>query len=538
MPVPDLVLEALGTASTADVCDWQAEQNGHGEAVVDSRARLTWLGLRERSDRLALSLLDMGAERNDIALVQLPNSVDLFITRLTCEKAGLVLAAVPVTFRAAELKAIIHHLRPAVAITAGTWQGQDYAALLRESAHDYSFKLVVRADEASNGPTLRELMDRRPQTSPDYLRRTRFSLFERAQIAATSGSTGMPRCAEVPMYARALTGWCQARRYGLERGDVLAAFTSIISGSAEVLAYHMAPRLGLRSVLVERFEAEPAWHVLGQEAVTGAIVVPTMLARLADVPVPPHPLPSLRFFVSYGAPLSPDLARTVEQRFGVRVVQAYGSSDYGGIAATSIDDPPETRWSTVGRPLEGTELRIVDESGQDAAPEVPGRLLVRGAHAVGGYYRNHRLSREQWSSGFFDLQEYGMWDSRGNLVLLGRSRDLIVRGGQNIFPADVEQALVRHPAIREAAVVGMPDRELGERLCAYVVLRDGYSLSLPSLVDFLRSQGLASFKLPERVEVLDQLPRVPADHKVDKARLREDIRQKLLAEGTPLESGR
>ncbi|HZU05736.1 MAG TPA: class I adenylate-forming enzyme family protein [Chloroflexota bacterium] len=530
MPVPDLVLHALGTESTADAVDRQASTNGDAEAVVDSRVRLTWRQLAERSDRLALALLELGAERNDVALVQLPNSADLFLVRVACEKAGLVLAAVPPSFRRAELRALIAHLRPTVAITAGVWHDRDYAALLAEAAGEWTFRIVVRGDAAPGSPTLAELSERQPVTSSEYLRRTRFTLFERAQIATTSGSTGTPKCTEVPSYARALTGWSQAQRFGVRAGDTLAAFTPMVAGAAEALVYHMVPRLGGRAVLLEHFDAPVACALLAREEIVGATVVPTMLARLAQEPVHPAQFPQLRFFASHGAPLAPEHARLVEERFGARIVQAYGTSDYGGIAATSIDDPPEVRWGTVGKPLHGTELRVVDDHGDDVPVGTVGRLLVRGPHALGGYYRAGASTRESWRTGYFDLQEYGWQAPDGTLTLVGRARDLIIRGGQNIFPSDVEQVLARHPDVAEVAVIGMPDAELGERVCAFVVPRDGRMPTLASIVHFLRQEGLASYKLPERLEVVERLPLVPTGNKIDKRRLLDYIRQKLAME--------
>src|SRR5436190_21351868 len=132
MPIPDLVLRALGTESTADAVDRQAAENGDAEAVINSQERLSWARLAARSDRLALARLELGAERGDVALVQLPTNASFVLARVACEKAGLVLAAVPPSFRAAELRALIAHLRPTVAITAGLWRDQDYAALLAD----------------------------------------------------------------------------------------------------------------------------------------------------------------------------------------------------------------------------------------------------------------------------------------------------------------------------------------------------------------------------------------------------------------------
>ncbi|MDE3076467.1 MAG: acyl--CoA ligase [Chloroflexota bacterium] len=526
MRVPELALRALGTETTADACDRRAELRPDHEAVADSMRRLSWAQLRQQSDGVALGLLRLGAERGDVALVQLPNNVDLFVARVACEKAGLVLAAVPLTFREAELSALIDQLRPAVAITAGVWQGHDYAQTLACAAGTFRLAVTVRADGEGGAPALAELAQAGDGGESALLERTRLSLFERSQIATTSGSTGTPKCAEVPAYARALTGWCQAGRYQVRPGDTLCALTAIVAGTAEALVYHMTPRLGCRALLVERFEPAAACETLERERVAGVTVVPTMLARLAALPPPTGGFESLRFFASHGARLAEEHASAIEQRFGARIVQAFGASDYGGIAASGIEDPAEDRWNTAGRPLEGVEIRLLDELGRQVPAGRAGRLFVRGPQALGGYYRRAALTREAWRTGWFDVGEFAHLDGRGNVVLDGRARELIIRGGQNIFPGEIERLLTQHPEVAEAAVVGVPDAEMGERVCACVVPRDGARPGLGDLADFLKSRGLAGFKLPERLEVLQRLPLVAAGQKVDKQQLLQLLQDK------------
>jgi len=172
--------------------------------------------------------------------------------------------------------------------------------------------------------------------------------------------------------------------------------TSIVAGSADAVVYHTAPRLGCRAVLADRFEPEQAAPLLSRERVTGTTVVPTMLARLAELDVQPGAFRDLRFFVSHRAALPTEHARRVEEHFGAAIVQAYGSSDSGGIAASHVGDAPELRWSTVGKLLDGTELRLLDEHGHDVAPGQVGRLTVRGAHALGGYFRQADKTTEAW----------------------------------------------------------------------------------------------------------------------------------------------
>jgi non-ribosomal peptide synthetase component E (peptide arylation enzyme) len=205
------------------------------------------------------------------------------------------------------------------------------------------------------------------------------------------------------------------------------------------------------------------------------------------------------------------------------MVQAYGSVDCGGISATCWDDPQEARLGTLGRPLDGNEIKIVGVDNAEVAPGDVGRLCVRGLHTDARFFNNAELDAKRRVNGYFDLQELGRLDDKGNIVLMGREHDLIIRGGQNIFPADIESILSEHPNILEVAVVGIPDAEMGERVCAFVVCAEGTSVDLIDIRSFLEEKGLARFKWPERIEILESLPRVASGYKIDKKKLKEDF---------------
>jgi non-ribosomal peptide synthetase component E (peptide arylation enzyme) len=204
-------------------------------------------------------------------------------------------------------------------------------------------------------------------------------------------------------------------------------------------------------------------------------------------------------------------------------MQGYGTVDCGGISATAWDDPPEVRLGTVGRPLDGNEIRIVDSGGQAVPPGETGRLLVRGLHTDARSFNNPDLNRERRRDGYFDVQEFVRMDAKGNLVLMGREQEIIIRGGQNIYPADVEAALVQHPKVLEVCAFGVHDAEMGERVCCSVVCRPGETLTVWEAARFLENAGLAEFKWHERIEVVKSLPRVASGHKIDRRKLKENF---------------
>jgi non-ribosomal peptide synthetase component E (peptide arylation enzyme) len=306
--------------------------------------------------------------------------------------------------------------------------------------------------------------------------------------------------------------------------DRLAAVTSIVTGTADALVYNGGCAVGAAVVLMDHFAAPECCSIMAAERVSAIPLVPTMIARILALPdLSLYDLRALRVVINHGASLPRSQGEDLEKKLDCRVVQAYGSVDCGGISATFWNDPQDVRLGTLGRPLDGNEVRIVDDDGREVAPGEIGRLLVRGLHTDARFLDNPKLDAGRRVNGYFDLQELGKRDEQGNIILMGREHDLIIRGGQNIFPADIEAALSQHPKILEVSVVGLPDLELGERVCACVVCRAGPAVTLDELVSFLAAKGLARFKWPQRLEVLKTLPKVASGHKIDRNKLKEDL---------------
>ncbi len=509
--------------TAADFCDRNAREKPHRRALVDRRQRLTWFQVKTLSERLAAALLRLGLERDARVLVQLPNQAELFIARLACEKAGVRLVTVAPTFRRAELEPIVRLTRPQAAITVRRCGNFDYFDLIEQVRDETLRHVLVAGDDAPSGTlSLAEIFSHPARdTEARDLEARRYSVFDVCQIATTSGSTGAPKCVEVPLYTRLLTGWIHIKRFGVTPEDTLAAATPIITGTADALVYNGGCASGARIVLLDHFTAEDACSLFAAERVNVVPLVPTMMARMLSLSnLGNYDLTSLRVVVSHGAPLPQAQGKTFEKAFACRVVQALGRVDCGGISATNFEDNQEVRLGTVGKPLDGNEIRIVDAEGHEVSHGEIGRLLVRGPHTDARFFENSALNQESRRGGYFDLQELARLDADGNLILAGRERELIIRGGQNIYPADVEALLSQHPSILEAAVVGVPDEELGERVWAFVVCRNEKSLSLEEVKAFLAKTGVARFKWPEALRLMESLPKVAAGHKVDRLKLR------------------
>lgn len=510
--------------TAADFCDRNAEQFGGKEALVDCRRRLTWSQVKQASDRLASNLLALGLQRDAKVLVQLPNWAELFLLRLACEKAALRLVTVTPAFRFAELAPIVRFTRPEAAIVPKSYRGFDYCELLERVRNPELRHLIVAGEEIPPAAlSLEPFLAISPKNHniAATLQARRYTILDVCQIATTSGSTGIPKCVEVPLYTRLLTGWIHLKRFGVGAEDTLGAVTSIVTGTADALVYNGGCAIGARIVLIDHFSAEETCAVLEAERVSVIPLVPTMISRILAMPgLSGHKLKALRTVVNHGSSLSFVQGLQFEQRLGCRIVQGYGSVDCGGISATFREDRLEVRLGTLGRPLDGNEVKVVNAAGEELPPGEMGRLMVRGLNADGRYYNDPELNSSSRCDGYFDLGELGRLDEQGNVVLMAREKDVIIRGGQNIFPVDVEGALCQHPQIVETSVVGMDDPEMGEKVCAFVVCRDGARITLSKITEFLKDKGLARFKWPERIEIIDSLPRVASGHKVDKTKLK------------------
>ena len=233
---------------------------------------------------------------------------------------------------------------------------------------------------------------------------------------------------------------------------------------------------------------------------------------------------SLRFITCGGSVLPYEVSERAEQQFGAKIIQGYGLMDYGALASHGVDDPEEARWMTNGRPLPGTEISIQNKNGQPLDVGEVGEILARGPHCVGGYVDEPTLTETAWKNGYFHSGDLGRIDTKGYLQVVGRLKDIIIRGGQNISPAEIEGILGQHPKVTEAVAVKMPDPDLGERVCVFVVSAAKEPIDFEDMVQFMLDQGVAKFKIPERLELIDEFPLTPGGTKIDKKSLEDLVR--------------
>jgi len=519
--------------NTADHVDALAARWGDRVAVADSASALTWADLARRSIRLDVALVQRGLPRDAVVYQQLPGCVELILLRLACERAGLRLVMAPLALRAAEVACLVEATRPVLAVVPGTFQHVDFAALLPRSLACRPAALTLARFSPGARGTLEALEAEAPDGGAGALAGRAHAAHEYSKIATTSGTTGVPKPVGVRIGPRLHTAREQIERWGLHADDVVLALTSPKTGTADGVGYSGAPQAGFRLVLTEHFDPERAAAAIRRQGATVVIGVPTMAAMLLRVLEADRggaiPRGQVRLFASHGAALPRTTARSLEARLGCRVVQAFGAADYGSMCASRADDSEDVRHGTVGRPFDGIDIVALDDEGRPVPPGTPGHLHVRGGRAAAGDLDAAGTAPAAAADGYRDLRETGIIDGEGNVTLLGRTRDLIIRGGQNIVPAEIEAALAAHPEVSEAAVVGLPHPVLGEVVGAGIVRRPGSAAGVADLLGFLSARSLARYKLPGRIEFLEALPTLAAGNKVDRRGLRDLLLGRDLA---------
>jgi len=524
------------TLLISDLVEQSARDYPDKEAAVDSKTRLTWKEVSQQIDMIARGLLDLGFKRDDVVATQLPNSVEYFLLFFACEKAGVIMATTQHTFRQAEMEPILRQAKAKGIIITRKFRDFDYFSMieeLRPGLPELKHVIVIGDDVPEGTVSLTEIMHRdlEDKYPPHYFQQIRFKPYEVTRIFNTSGTTGTPKCIERPVAPRILAGKILTERLGIVHDDVIMASWNLGAGVTLFVTQICAPLVGAKLVTLEHFTPELACEVIERERVSVLTLLPAQMATLLDYPdLDRYDLSSLRVIFTGTQFLTPELGARVEAKLKCLVVTVYGSGDTAAISATSVNDSQEVRLRTVGRPLEGNEVKIIDSDGNPVPQGEVGEVCVTGPNLVSGYFGNPELTRELWQDSWFCTGDAGKIDEEGHVVLFGRKRDVIIRGGQNIYTSEIEELLMQHPKVNDVAIVRMPDPVMGEKQCAYVIPKRGQTFDSEEMISFLQSKKLATYKLPERLEILAEFPLVAAGNKVDKIRLEQDITGKLEQE--------
>jgi len=321
-----------------------------------------------------------------------------------------------------------------------------------------------------------------------------------------------------------------AERYDLNEADRIFGCSPVGHAVGFTHALRMAVTIGGSIVLQDHWEPAKALEIIQREGCTFMACATPFLLDLVY-----HPalrdygsLASVRLFLCGGASIPEKLMRDARAALPHTFTSPlWGMTECGGVTTCPFDAPEEKLLETDGLPCGAMELKVVGQDGETLPPGVDGELMARGPMVTMGYYRQPELTRDYFlPDGFFRTGDRARMDEDGYIKITGRIKDLIIRGGVNISPVDIEEVLFTHPRVANVAVVGLPDPRLGERICAFVILDEGESLDVGEVQDWMRQAGVAKQKWPERIEIVDALPMTPSG-KVQRFRLREMLAERL-----------
>ncbi|MBW1997386.1 MAG: AMP-binding protein [Deltaproteobacteria bacterium] len=517
----------------ADFFERNAKDCPKDEALVDGDTRLSWADLNLYAERAALKMVEMGIERDSVMIEQTQDCWEHVVMRLAAEKAGVVSLPVMRVLRHAEIEHLVRITRTKTILIPKTFRDFDYYQMLqdiKDNTPSLEHIFVVGDDIPEGTISVREIVKEplEEKYPPHHLMDRRFKPEEIGTLTATTGTTGFPKVTQWVLAAQLTANEGHVKAWEMSKGDVCLSLAPL-PGLGGTITYRCAPQVGAKIVLIEHYTPEKALELIEKERVTILALVPTQLSAILSHPdFEKHDLSSIRIVRPSGGVTAPSLIDEAESRLNCKVLISYGGTDYGSMTHMSIHSSDRARRFSVGKPLHNLQIKFLDDRGEEADEGV---IVVKGPCTSDGYWENAEATREVWTKdGWGNTGDLGRFDEEGNLVILGRKKDMIIRGGQNIFPAEIERYLLSHPKIKDVAIVGMPDPQMGERACAFVVPKPGQTISFDDMVAFLRGKNLASYKLPERLEILDAMP-LAGGQKIDKKALRRIIETKIEIEG-------
>ena len=517
--------------TTLDLLDRHADARPDDVALVDTGRRLTWAEARAGVAAMARQLDELSLARDTPVIVQLHNTAEACLVRLALKRVGLLGAYVPIVWRRAELEAVIPVLRPGAILVPERFRDDDMPELARTLRRRApGLRILVLGDAVAADDCVRIWPDR-AASGPAPAAEKRFGPFEVTKLVVTSGSTGVPKLVERPEQQELLWGSGAVERMRLRHGDTLGCFAPL-SGGPGYHAWAAWIVSGARLILSDGFSPPTVLSLIERERITAVLTAPAVVARLVDWPgVEDHDVGSLRIVRTGAAAIPSAVVRRAEERLGCILVKAGGAMEACSYGQVSVEDPLRIRrGDSVGKVMRGGEIRVVDAAGVPLPPGSPGDLLVRGPATSSGYFRDPEATARAWGAlgpeGWFRTGDVATIDAHGYVTLIGRTKEMINRGGANIFPLELEEILADHPKIVETAVIGLPDPTLGEIPCLCVIPGGGAEVTLEEILDFLRAREIARYKLPARLVVLAEFPRGPT-MRVNRRRLAEEVRASL-----------
>ncbi|MHA1883941.1 MAG: class I adenylate-forming enzyme family protein, partial [Promethearchaeota archaeon] len=484
----------------------QAEKYKNRIFLYWEETTVSYKQLNELSNKVANSLYNLGIKKGDKVSVYLPNMPEYVYLYLGIPKIGAVIGPVNALFKTREVKFVVEHSEAKVIITI-----PQFMTVVNEIRNELpNLKHVIVIGESyENTLNYKDLMEKASPNSPPHV-----DINEKEDVAAilyTSGTTGFPKGVlqthfNIRRNAEMIQEFLNARedfRFML----ILPLFHV----NAQIVTV-MAPfSIGASCILTPGFSAQTHWETVAKYKASTFSAVPTVLSILLRMPHENLDLSSLKFVICGAAPLPIEVFREFEDTYDCKIVEGYGLTE--GTCASSVNPlPTETedrrKIGSIGIPLPGNSMKIIDDKGNDLPPNSKGEIVVKGDNVMKEYFKNPEANTETLKDGWLHTGDIGHMDDDGFFFITDRKKDMIIRGGENIYPREIEEVLYSHPSVSLATVIGVRDDIYGELPKAFVVLKEGESAAEKDIIDYCR-KNLADFKVPKYVEFRSSLETTP-----------------------------
>jgi len=517
-----------------DLLDKAADIYPDKEALVGDQHRFTYSQVRERVNRLGISMMGLGIQPLDRAMMQLPNWYEFVFAYFALQKIGVIPILVVSRYREYELNHLCRLTGASSWVLPEKYRGVDYLHIIKSVLKENpqtKHVILARAEKVESCLSLEKLIEDVEITEEglQQLSLRRPDPMEVAHMGPTGGTTGLPKV--VP---RTHNDYLCRVEYAARSWELTSDDTMLIVAP---VTHDLTFSIGLcstiftfgKTVMLDATDAESICQTIERERVTAVAWTPTLAHRVAHFEgLVDHDLHSLKKMYCGGGMSSADLIKTVSEKLCCHVLNGYGGTE-GMSTLPRLHYDLERKCLTVGRPTCPYDTyRVVSPEGRDLPPNNPGELVVKGPGMFTGYYRMPQENMQVFDKdGFFRTGDQAMIDDSGDIIITGRIKDIIVRGGENISPVEIENLIITHPDVVAVAVIGMPDPVMGERACAYIQPRPGSDISLDKILSFLKDKGASVLQFPERIEVIDAMPVTGAKGLIDKKALLEDIKRKI-----------
>ncbi len=461
----------------------------------------TNLDLIKTANRLANGLREIGIEPGDKVLVMLLNAPEVFISYQGILRAGAIIIPTIFLLGPREISHIMKNSGATAIITSAAFK--DNAQEAAEGIETMKHIIIVEDQSIEGTITYQSLIEGQSEDRPDF----ETNEDDNAVILYTSGTTGVPKGVMLThrnLYSNALSSY----KLGSDRDpNDISLFILPLSHSFGLTMMNTNFLFPNKSVMMPWFDIEQACQLIEKYKITSFTGVPTIYSLLLNSPeiTNKYDLSSLEECRCGSAPLPAEVIKKFEAKFDCSVLEGYGLSEASPVVTAQYKDRPK-KYGSIGHAVPDVEVKIVDDNNEPVGPNEIGELIVKGPNVSSGYYQLPEETAQTFRNGWLQTGDMARMDDEGYIFIVDRKKDLIIRGGFNIIPRDVEEILLTHPQLIEAAVIGVPDEKMGEEVKAFVVVQDKTAVTAEELIEHCQ-QHLAKYKCPKIVEFLDVLPR-------------------------------